>query len=122
MKRCAGVLSSSPPASNSAVYSVNPAPNAGLTCTIAEHAFIPGRVVRTKVSAVSSKWFACWELRVRPRLSTVYPLLKFGRGSQLIEKMQSALDCLLYVLASDRFRRIMAATPHIAHKNPPATH
>src|SRR6266851_5459211 len=33
--------------------------------------------------------------------------LKFGRSSQLIEKMQSALDCLLYVGNRDRFRGIV---------------
>src|SRR5882762_1726642 len=108
MKRCAGVPPSSPPASNSAVYWVNEAPSAGPTCTTAVQPFMPGNGVRTKVSAVSSRWLGCWELRVCPRLCTAHPCPGYRRGSQLIEQLQPTLNRLRHIRNTDRLRGVVA--------------
>src|SRR5688572_348956 len=56
-----------PPASSSAVYSVNRAPAAGDMCTIAVAPVMPGNAARTNVSGVCRRWVAVCALRVCPR-------------------------------------------------------
>src|SRR5580658_9025867 len=95
------------------------APTAGLTCTIAEQAFIPGSAVRTKVSGVNSRWFGCCELRVWPRLCTGYPLMEFARRRKLVEKMQAARNRLFDVVRCDRLGRVVAdaaGSPQTNHR------